>query len=671
MSLLRELLERLEEDGADQPEREEGQILVLLALAMLGLLIAAGLATDAGMLFVRRNQLDRAVDAAALAGVTQLDSSTDPDQALRSANTRGQQLLAANDIITEEAAECDETDPDFWKTYDYCGRQSSGQLPGSIRYHVGARLDVETFFIRLLPGFETITIRSEATAEYLPMIDMFASESNFNIMQSSNEAVFGPDSCSEYGDAYSPRHSPWWDELEGAYTYRIRVPASYLAQHSSLRVEIFDPDTRNQGTNAYTIYNQAGGTLSRSCPSNSRQSPCLIPYDQDLDGSNDFWFGRTDENRTGNSGTNTGCATPGQYTPSANTRTLYRLYYLEQLADGNLQQVDLAYYVGKSDDPYQPLLASSPYSAQQAADEAQATDMHWVSPGAPDAERMPAFQHRHIFGGTNTTLLAGAEPATQVEICETFRQSYPEWTNAVRCQGDGNFIVDFNSETPGIFVDIGSSDARDIFLEVRTLSGASENGFEIWAGPPRSAGANYVVPSNINYRHIYLLRQRDPNIGNNPNIYSSHGVGVYGIGHLPMNSNINTRSDIPLTYLGAEFAGQTLRVELFDPDAEADPPVSFFFDSIPQSMWTACFDTNTGGSNCGDVGGSAEHYVGDVQLPNNNQWSVYEFTIPTESPDDLDSVPFYGGRLMVSYVGGQDDTFGWKITIEGRPFLVK
>ena len=77
---------------AGEHEHERGQILVLLALAMVGLLVAAGLATDAGILFVRRGQLDRAVDAAALAGVTRLNSSTDAAQALQSANTRGQQL---------------------------------------------------------------------------------------------------------------------------------------------------------------------------------------------------------------------------------------------------------------------------------------------------------------------------------------------------------------------------------------------------------------------------------------------------------------------------------------------------------------------------------------------------------------------------------------------------
>src|SRR5690606_6859298 len=116
---------------------------------------------------------------------TQLLSSTDADEALLSANTRGQQLLAANDIITVNPAdprdpnqECpvlctdepgypdcldlgDQADADkyeaFWETYDYCGRQSQGDMFGSVRYHVEARWHSEVFFMRLL-GFDSLPI---------------------------------------------------------------------------------------------------------------------------------------------------------------------------------------------------------------------------------------------------------------------------------------------------------------------------------------------------------------------------------------------------------------------------------------------------------------------------------------------------------------------------------
>ena len=102
------------------------------------------------------------------------------------------------------------------------------------------------------------------------------------------------------------------------------------------------------------------------------------------------------------------------------------------------------------------------------------------------------------------------------------------------------------------------------------MSGASENGFEVWAGPP-----NYVddgIPSNVNLRNIRIL--------DDPGSHSSLGVTVFGLGNLPLNSNENNTVDIPLIYVPAEYAGQTITVSLFDPDSGADPPIVFYFDSI-------------------------------------------------------------------------------------------
>ena len=98
---------------------------------------------------------------------------------------------------------------------------------------------------------------------------------------------------------------------------------------------------------------------------------------------------------------------------------------------------------------------------------------------------------------------------------------------------------------------------------------ASENGFEIWAGPPIYVDA---VPSEVNNRNRYVL----DNVGS----HSSEGVTVFGLGNLPMNSNFNNPVDIPLLYVGPEMIGQTINVAMFDSDSGAAPPVVFFFDSI-------------------------------------------------------------------------------------------
>lgn len=641
-------------------ERERGQIIVLLALAMVGLLVAGGLATDAGVLFMRKSQLDRAVDAAALAGVTQLPSEVDIAAALAASNTRGQQLLAANGIITTTAAECLEPgDAGYatrWDTYDYCGKREPGDMPGSIRYHVEVRWQAETYFMGLV-GFNTVPLYAQATAEYMPMVDIFSSSAmETSILQSSNQAIFGPASCSSMGDAYTPNASPWHGETGGVYTYRIRVPQDYLSAHDKLRVELFDPDTANRRQSSYITYSLSGTrqTLTSdgtTCSGNNQVEPCL--FNKGSSANPFWWFVRIDENRTGTMGSESGCNTPGSYQPNHNTRTEFRLYYLRQNTDGSLSEVDLAYYIGESDGT--------------DSGEAYATDMHWVSPGAPPGERMPQFTVGDVFGDPTrsdaSTIMSYAEPATTTESC-------------AGCQGNGDFIIDLLNETPGIFVDPGSG-SRDIFLDVRAISGASENGFELWAGPPRSSDPyKYGAPAYVNARQIYLQLKKNAD----EDIHLSDGVGIYGIGHLPMNSNTTNRVDIPLAYLGPEFGGQRIFIDLFDADSGTKPPISFYFDTVARSDWTACFDDGSASNNDCDVsppngpGGSEDHFRGADNLNRNGQWARYEFVIPGELVDgDVSDgrMPFYGGRLVASYVGGNHDTYGWKMTIESRPFLVE
>ncbi len=668
----------------DGERRERGQIIVLLALAMIGLLVAAGLAVDGGVLFMRKAHLDRSVDAAALAGVVRLSATND----LTAANTRGMQLLAANRIFTYTPVNCVSVD---WATHDYCGEQRLGRVPGAIAYHVEVRWQAETYFMPLI-GINTVPLRSTATAEYMPMVDIYASDtSESGLLKTANQSIFGPGICTSYGDPVTPTNSAWYSELQGVYTYRIRIPDDYVNDFDEVRLEIFDPDTRNApDAGTYTVYDLDGNAYTRnytnansphttcrtSAGPGTQINPCLIDIWNNMPNNspikdtqkelNRFWFVRIDENRGAGGGTGDGtCAQPSAYTTRYNTRTLYRLYYLEQLADGTLREVDLAYYIGKNDDPAQPILGSSPYTAAQAVAEAQATDMYWVSPGAPASERMPAYTYRDVFGPTfSTNVFSAAEPETWVENCEAYRGANPAHTGALRCEGNGDFIVDLTTETPGIYVEPGSG-ARDIYLDIRGLSGASENGFELWVGPPLSADpALYAAPAYVNARQAYVLR----NQSNSIDVHMSNGIGLFGIGYLPMNSNVTDSVTIPLAYMPPEFGGQRLTVSLFDSDSNAAPPISYFFDSIPPEDWTACYAPR--GSDCADAGGQSSHLLGPDNIPNNNQWSSYTFIIPSEL-DPGNVIPFYGGRLNVFYNAGQFDTFVWRMVIEARPFLTE
>jgi hypothetical protein len=65
---------------------------------------------------------------------------------------------------------------------------------------------------------------------------------------------------------------------------------------------------------------------------------------------------------------------------------------------------------------------------------------------------------------------------------------------------------------------------------------------------------------------------------------------------------------------------------------------------------------------------------GETMPGNGGYWTTLEFIIPTDSDPTLlpsQIIPFYGGRLFVDYQGGQQDSFGWHITVTARPSLTE
>jgi hypothetical protein len=414
-----------------------------------------------------------------------------------------------------------------------------------------------------------------------------------------NLAVFGPDVCSGYGDPYTPTHSDWWSELRGVYPFRIDIPGDYESTAHSLteannegadtneivRVEIWDPDCYNTPrvsnssppnqvliTDTTTIPHTTQ-LISPACNSNDyqRQNPCT-PETGDL--QNPFWFIRIDENRWGNPANDTDCGSPGNYTPAYNATTQYTLYYYRQRGDGSLERHDLASYTkgGANDD--------------------SDTDLRWVCPG-------------------------GSLPDD------------PSDTDY------GSFEVDVDPEspttdTPGIYVNPVDG-SRALFLDIEAISGASENGFDLWAGP------RYInLPDNINDLNIYLIEHEGAR--------DEAGVVVYGIGHLPMNSNHDATSPVTVTlaFVPPEWEGRTMYVDQFDNDS-GTTGITFFFDSIPMSDWS--------------YGGT---------LAPGGQWGTNEFTIPS-----VPTYTFYGGYLQAAYDAGSHDTFGWKLGADATPWLVE
>src|SRR5688500_7930247 len=110
-------------------KQESGQTIVLMALALVGLLVSTGLAVDGAMLMVRKAQLDRAVDAAALAGVVKVSSAANLTT-IPEVHEEGQIVMAANGIPISKPMNCPQ--PRNWNVHDYCGTASLGSMPGAV-----------------------------------------------------------------------------------------------------------------------------------------------------------------------------------------------------------------------------------------------------------------------------------------------------------------------------------------------------------------------------------------------------------------------------------------------------------------------------------------------------------------------------------------------------------
>jgi hypothetical protein len=681
---MRTIVERLKD------REERGQILVILAIAMIGLLAFAGLAVDTGVVLTRHAQLRRATDAAALGGVVELVDGTQT-----TADERAQQIFAANNIaittlnvwhVVPAASPCLGTRVCTFDTPRQecpdCRTVCGGDLTcmfttlnpsgvpqkqvGANQYQLSSSWAVPLYFLQLI-GIDTVRIGAEATAEHLPEALLYASSGvETGLVSTSNQSIFGPDLCTSYGDPYTPTRrsvgvaNPWYGDLNGVYHFKIKVPANY--PYDVVRVEIYDPDSYNKPNATVKICQEtrAGGGSSiwllgqtPTCYDSPADDPDTYPPtdEDDVVGVNtgsvcdgqtepcvpemdsisgaagrspniEFYFYRIDENR--GTGTVGQCSpNPGSYTARYETITEYTLYYYERQEDGSLVRHNLARYTSKRSDT--------------GGGEAQCTDMHWVSPGAPVPMNYPATGCESIAA------------ATETGFADT---------------GDGDFEISLSSDAPNMAADVLTGD-RFIYLDVRGVprseSGgngvsASENGFEFWAGPDLSVYPD--VPSEVNDRNRWVVMKGVEEA------HGSAGVIVFGVGHLPMNSNTANRVDIPLMWVGPQMAGSTITVRMFDPDAGSTGYPDFFFDTIPYSDWHTGDTFGNNACNNQTVGDP----WGDRWYPEDLPGPPCTFVVPSLS--DTPSIPFYGGSLMVRYKAGGSDTYSWHITVETRPYLV-
>ena len=149
-------------------------------------------------------------------------------------------------------------------------------------------------------------------------------------------------------------------------------------------------------------------------------------------------------------------------------------------------------------------------------------------------------------------------------------------------------------------------------LNVKTISGSSENGFSLRAGPPRAV----APPGQDNF---------DPN----------NGTSITADGNLPMNFNRNGTFPITLGNVPQSAAGKTLTISQYDTDVGTNNTVTYTCDALPGLSWT--FDGANG-------------------LPGNGRFGAQEIPIPANYP---------GGNWIATYTAGREDTSVWSMSFTG------
>lgn len=246
---------------------QQGTALVLVALGMVVLLGSAALAADGGYLYLQRQQMSNAVDAAALAGGQEL-----PDD--------------------EDAAEA--------AAYNYADLNGcpSTEITVAIsadkrQVQVTAQREVSLFFARAL-GIETSEVAAQATARIDPISSLTGAAP---LSIADQEFIFGL----EYqlkdapGEISDPDHgSGWYGPVSlggnGASVYRFNLQYGYSG---SLKVgDVIDTETGNMsGPTSYGIaYRISQCNHSPSCTVDHFAPDCpkilLVPVVQPILESN-------------------------------------------------------------------------------------------------------------------------------------------------------------------------------------------------------------------------------------------------------------------------------------------------------------------------------------------------------------------------------------------------
>ncbi|HVV36922.1 MAG TPA: pilus assembly protein TadG-related protein [Acidimicrobiales bacterium] len=208
---------------------ERGFVIPLLALSMVVLLIFCGFAVDVGGWYARAAKIQRAADAAALAGVVWMPDFTSATAAATTAATRNGFTTGGNITVTVSAVP-----------------GNSHQLRVSI-----TDSKVDQYFSKLAINNESITRTS--VAEYVLPVPLGSPDNTLGNQSNSDSknlwaSISGPYTDKSNGDPYSTKCTNGSsgsncsqtnnEDRDTGYLYSIDVPAAGVGQN--LTVQVWD-----------------------------------------------------------------------------------------------------------------------------------------------------------------------------------------------------------------------------------------------------------------------------------------------------------------------------------------------------------------------------------------------------------------------------------------------
>ena len=168
----------------------QGQILPMLALMMPVLILFAGLALDGGFAYLAKADLSKATDAAAMAGIQNFTSDciTSPKtcNAWKIANNVFNANYGANCVIPVSG----QPTPPVQCTPTFTMYPTAG-CPG-ICLSITATSTINTFFIRLLPSWQTVTVSDTAQALRNPVIMTLVLDRTGSMTSDGGQAALSP-----------------------------------------------------------------------------------------------------------------------------------------------------------------------------------------------------------------------------------------------------------------------------------------------------------------------------------------------------------------------------------------------------------------------------------------------------------------------------------------------